>query len=204
MKNIILIIYLLVFFICRSDIYDLQIITKCVENQYLKIKIKNYSKKKLIFYYGVPQSEFKIEDKNGIENIGKVMSIASEEDYLDYQFDYSRKLIDETMKRYKISFQEAVIYLHYKKRYTLILPNISKEVDLPIISRNYTMAYEMDSTKSYFISVKAVFSTVYIPDYIRDSLKSDNTEIIQPKINSNRITVNSTCFFRKYKNLYIK
>lgn len=62
-------------------------------------EIKNNSKK-LIFYYGSPQSQFKIKDKNGVESIGKVTSITS---------------IYETVKRDKISFQEAVIYLHYKK-----------------------------------------------------------------------------------------
>jgi|GEM_PF-6410813 len=203
MKNIIL-VTLLILANLKSDCYDLQIITKNIESQYLKVNIRNNSKKILIFYNGVYQSNFKIIDESGVENIGEITSIASGEDYLDYQFDYSKSLINKTMKNYSITFKDAVIYLHYKKKYTLILPNMSKDVDLPIINRNYKMAYTLNPTKTYFLSIAATFPTEYIPKYVKDSLHSKNMEIITPKIESDKINIDINKFFRRHKNFYMK
>ncbi|WP_079240184.1 hypothetical protein [Chryseobacterium indologenes] len=202
MKNIILIILLAG--TIKSDCYDFQIITKIIENQYLNVNIKNNSKKTLIFYNGDFESILKIVDENGVENIGEITSMFSGEDYLDYQFDYSKNLINKTMKKYSISFHDAVVYLHYRKKYILIMPNMAMDVNLPIVNRNYKMAYKLDSTKSYFLTISTVFSTEYIPKYVKDSLESKNVQIITPKINSNKININMDKFFRKHKHLYMK
>ena len=55
----------------KSDCYELQIITKNIENQYLKVSIKNNSKKTLAFYNGLYQTDFKIIDNDGEENVGE-------------------------------------------------------------------------------------------------------------------------------------
>jgi hypothetical protein len=188
----------------KSDCYEFQIITKNIENQYLKVSIKNNSKKTLAFYNGLYQTDFKIIDNDGEENVGEVTSIYSGEDYLDYQFDYSKSLIDKIMKKYSLSFQEAILYLHYKNQYVLIPPNHTEYIDLPIIHKNITARYKLDSTKSYFLSISTVFSTEYIPKYVKDSLNSKNIEIIIPKINSDKININVNKFFRRHKNLYMK
>lgn len=202
MKNIILIILLAA--TTKSDCCDFQIITKIIENQYLKVNIRNNSKKTLIFYNGDFESILKIVDENGVENIGEIASVFSGEDYLDYQFDYSKNIINKTMKKYSISFHDAVVYLHYRKKYTLIMPNMAMDVNLPIVNRKYKMAYKLDSTKSYFLTISTVFSTEYIPKYVKDSLESKNIQIITPKINSNKIDINIDKFFRKHKHLYMK
>ncbi|MBE4950112.1 hypothetical protein [Chryseobacterium culicis] len=202
MKNIILIILLTA--TIKSECYDFQIITKIIENQYLKVNIKNNSKKTLIFYNGDFESILKITDENGIENTGEITSMFSGEDYLDYQFEYSKSLINKTMKKYSISFHDAVIYLHYRKKYILIMPNMTMDVDLPIVNRKYKMAYKLDSTKSYFLTIATIFSTEYIPKYVKDSLESKNVQIITPKINSNKININIDKFFRKHKHFYMK
>lgn len=204
MKNLTLILLFIIPILRSDNNFDIRIITKSIESKFLKIKLKNKCKKPIIFFYGSPYSEFKIKDENNVENIGKVLSIASEEDYLDYQFDYSENLINKTKQKYKISFQEALIYLHNKENYLFILPNQCKEIDLPILKRNYTSAYSLDSVKSYYLSVNAEFSTEYVPDYIKDSLKSKNILIIEPKISVNKISININKFFRKKDNRYIK
>ncbi|WP_326981915.1 hypothetical protein VUJ46_17005 [Chryseobacterium sp. MYb264] len=203
MKKIALTIFTIIS-ISKSENYNLHIITKSIENQYLKVRIKNNGKKTLIFYSGLFQTDFKIVDHDGKENMGEVTSLYSGEDYLDYQFDYSESLIDNTMKKYSISFREAIEYLHYKNKYILIPSNCAKDVDLPIINNNSTMKYKLDSTKSYFLSASTTFSAEYIPQYVKDSLISENIEIITPKINSCKINVNINKFFRKYKDHYIK
>ncbi|WP_295203517.1 hypothetical protein [uncultured Chryseobacterium sp.] len=203
MKNIIL-LALLINVNLKSDCYSLLILSKNIENQYLKVNIKNKSKKTLIFYNGDYQSNFKIVDDNDKENVGEVTSIYSGEDYLDYQFDYSKNLIDKVMKKYSLSFRDAVLYLHYKDKYILIPPNDARDIDLPIINKNYTTKYKLDSTKAYFMNISASFSTEYIPQYVRDSLNSKNFEIINPKIETDKININIDKFFRKHKNFYIK
>lgn len=187
----------------KSDCYDLRVITKNIENQYLKVSIKNNSKKTLIFYTGDYQSNFKIVDENGIENIGEITSISSGEDYLDYQFDYSKSLINRTMKKYSLSFQDAILYLYYKNKYVLISPNLNEDIDLSIINNNTTTRYKLDSTKSYFLAITATFPIEYIPQYVKDSLNSKNLQIITPKINSDKININVNKFFRRYKNFYM-
>lgn len=49
-----------------------------------------------------------------------------------------------------------------------------------------------------------MFSIVFIPNYIKDSLNSNNVEIIQPKVNSDELEIKSNLFFNKHKNLYIR
>lgn len=203
MKKIILIVSLVLFGI-KSDCYKLSVITENIENQYLKVSIKNNSKKILAFYNGLYQTDFKIIDNNGKENIGEVTSAYSAEDYLDYQFDYSKSLIDKTMKKYSLSFKEAILYLHYKNKYVLIPPNHTKYFNLPIIHKNTTARYKLDSTRSYFLSISTIFSTEYIPEHVKDSLNSKNVEIIIPKINSDKININVDKFFRRHKNVYMK
>ncbi len=188
----------------KSDCYDLQIITKNIDNKYLKVSIKNNSKKTLIFYNGDYQSNFKIVDENGVENIGEITSIYSGEDYLDYQFDYSKSLINRTIKKYSLSFQDAILYLHYKNKYILIPPNQTEDFDLPIINENNTKRYKLDSTKSYFLSITTTFPVEYIPKYVKDSLNSKNVQIITPKIDTDRININIDKFFRKHKKFYMK
>lgn len=195
---------LLMFADSKPDCYDLQIVTKNIESKYLKLSIINNSKKTLIFYDGDYQSTFRIFDETGVENSGEITSIYSGEDYLDYQFDYSKSLINKTMKKYSLSFQNAVIYLHYKNKYILIPPNQTKDVDLPIINENSKTRYKLDSTKSYFLSLTTTFYAGYIPKYIKDSLYSENLQIISPEINTKRIKINTDKFFRKHKNFYMK
>jgi hypothetical protein len=188
----------------KSDCYDLQIISKSIKNNNLKISIKNTSSKKIVFYYGLYQTNFKVTTQNGEENVGETTSIYSGEDYLDYQFDYSKSLVDKTMKKYSISFQEAVIYLHYKNKYVIIPPNYTEQMELSIIKRNSTTKYKLDSTQPYFLSLYTTYSTDFIPKYVRDSLRSKNIEIITPEINANKIRIDINNFFKKHKNYYVK
>lgn len=204
MKKIIITTLLLTLTDLKSNCYDLRVITKNIENEYLKVSIKNNSKKTLIFYTGDYQSNFKIVDENGIENIGEITSIYSGEDYLDYQFEYSKSLINRTMKKYSLSFQDAILYLHYKNKYVLIPPNHNEDIDLPIINNNTTTKYKLDSTKSYFLAITATFPIEYVPKYVKDSLNSKNVEIITPKISSDKIKINVNKFFRRHKALYMK
>lgn len=194
---------LLILFNLKSDCYDLQVVSKSIKNNNLKISIKNTSSKKIVFYYGLYHTNFRITDQNGEENVGETTSIYSGEDYLDYQFDYSKSLIERTMKRYSISFKDVVVYLHYKK-YIIIPPNHTEQMDLSIIKTNTTTRYKLDSTKSYFLSLYTTYSTDFIPKYVRDSLKSKNIEIITPKITADKIRIDINNFFRKRKNYYMK
>ncbi|WP_267405553.1 MULTISPECIES: hypothetical protein [unclassified Chryseobacterium] len=203
MKKIALTLFLIINNL-NSQIYNMNVITKNIEDKHLTVRIKNNSKKTLLLYSGLFETNFKIIDNDGKENIGEVTSIYSGEDSLDYQFDYSKSLINKTMKKYSLSFREAILYLHYKNKYILIPSKCTKDIDLPIITNSNTMEYKLDSTKSYFLSASTTFSAEYIPQYVKDSLMSENIEIITPKINFCKINVNINKFFRKYKDHYIK
>ena len=203
MKNLILSILFIISTV-KSDSYDINVVTKSIIDEKLHIQIKNKSNKPIIFFYGISHSNFKIKDENNLEIIGKTLSMSSEEDYLDFQFDYSKKLIQQVMDRYEISFQEAIIYLHNKKDFIIIPPNKCKELNLPLLIANYTASYDLDSKKSYYISLRTVFPTNYIPNYIKDSLKQKNISLIKAEIVEPKISVDINKFFRKKNNLYIK
>ncbi|MDF2831532.1 hypothetical protein [Chryseobacterium indoltheticum] len=203
MKNLILII-LCIISTLKSDSYDIKVLTKCVVDENLQIEVQNKTEKPIIFFYGISHSYFKIINEDNLESVGKTLSLSSEEDYLDFQFDHSEKLIQQVMDKYKISFQEAVIYLHNKKDFILIPPNKSRELNLPLLTTNYTASYSLDSTKSYYISLKTIFPTNYIPKFVKDSLEKKNISVIKADITEPKIRININKFLRKRNNLYIR
>jgi len=203
MKNLVLII-LFIIPTLKSDSYDIRVLAKCVVDEKLQIEVQNKTEKPIIFFYGISHSYFKIINENNLESVGKTLSLSSEEDYLDFQFDYTEKLIQQVMDRYKISFQEAIIYLHNKKDFIIIPPNKCRELNLPLLTTNYTAAYNLDSTKSYYISLKTIFPTTYIPKYVKDSLEKKNISVIEAEITEPKIRININKFFRKRNNLYIR
>ena len=203
MRNIIL-LFFTTFFLFRSENYEIEILTDTIENKFLKFSVKNVSDSSLIFYYGDHYTDYKILDEENKEVKGKVMTAYSGEDYLEYQFDYSDSLIKKTMNCYDLSLKEAVLYLHYKNKHILISPNQSIVLDLPVITRNFTSAYEIDSTKKIFISLNTNFVNNFLPQKIKDSLRNKNIQVINPVINIKNISINKNKFFRLKKNLFIR
>ncbi|WP_027383293.1 hypothetical protein [Epilithonimonas caeni] len=201
MKNFIL---TSLFSIICPENYKIEVLTNLVNDHYLKINLKNTSNKSIYFFYGHPINVFKIEDDNNNEPTGKVTSISSEEDYLDFQYDYSENFIKNTMSRYKISFQEALIYLHYRHDYVIVPAKQCKTLNLKVLKRNYTTQYKLDSTKTYYLSAEIKFSDVYIPEYVKDSLENNNIEIIKPNIKTEKITIDIKKFFRKKNGYFIR
>ena len=200
MKNVIL---MLLFFTVAPENCRIEVMTKLINDKFLKIKLINSNNEPVYFFYGQSINNFKImDDINEIEP-KNILSISSEEDYLDYQFDFSRSLINKTKKRYSIPFDEAVMYLHYKKNYIIVPANQCKTLDLEVLKRNYTAIYNLDSTKSYYLTAEIKFQNIYIPDFVKDSLQKKNIDIINPNIKIEKIKIDIKKFFRK-KNGYYK
>ena len=158
MKNILLIIFIFLINIIKLCTYDIDILTKNIESKFLKIKLKNTGNKTLIFYYGDYDTQYNILIENNIEITGETKTLSSGEDYLDYQYDYSEALIKRTMKSYNIGFIEAIMYLHYKKEYIVLLPHEEKILDLPIITRGGTTSYTIDPSQIVDLNSISLFS----------------------------------------------
>lgn len=201
MKNYTLIFLLL---IVNPEKYKVDVLTNLINDKNLSIRIKNLSNQPIFFFYGNPINDFKIVDSDNIEPSGKITSIFSVEDYLDYQFDYSDFLIENTMNKYNTTFYETIMYLHYKKNYIIIPANQCKILDLEVLKRNYSTSYQLDSTKSYYLSADIKFSNIYIPNYVKDSLKSKNIELMDVNIKTDKIKIDINKFFRKKNNYYVK
>lgn len=204
MKNILLIIFIFLINIIKLCTYDIDILTKNIESKFLKIKLKNTGNKTLIFYYGDYDTQYNILIENNIEITGETKTLSSGEDYLDYQYDYSEALIKRTMKSYNIGFIEAIMYLHYKKEYIVLLPHEEKILDLPIITRGGRTSYKIDSSQIVYLNSNTIFSDKFIPGKIKDSLKYRKIEIINPAINVKKVKIDISKFFRKSKGSYIR
>ncbi|MBP2617107.1 hypothetical protein [Chryseobacterium jejuense] len=204
MKNIVLNYLILIVIAINPDDFELKILTKRVESKFLKIEMKNNSDIPLIFYYGDYYTEYTVVNQDKVEIPSQPLSIYSGEDYLDYQYDYSSSLIKKTMNNYKLSFKEALMYLHYKNSYKIILPNEAQILDLPIISKNAISSYKIDSTKCIYITSNTTFSNKFLPELIKDSLRKKNILIINPNISLKKMDINISKFFREKENNYIR
>lgn len=199
-----LIIVIFLVNIIKLCTYNIDILTKNIESKFLKIKLKNTGNKPLIFYYGDYTTQYNILTENNIEITGETKTLSSEEDYLDYQYEYSDALIKRTMKSYDIGFVEAIMYLHYQKRHIVLPPYEEKVLELPVISKNSTTSYKIDSSQIVYLNSNIIFSDKFIPDKIKDSLKHRKIEIINPVINLKKVKIDKSKFFRKSKNSYIR
>ncbi len=204
MKNMFLSVVMCIVNIIKLCTHDIDILTKNIDSKFLKIKLKNTGNKALIFYYSDYNTQYSILTDDNAEITGESKTLSSGEDYLDYQYDYSEALIKRTMKSYDIGFIEAILYLHYKNEYIVLLPHEEKILDLPIITRDATTSYKIDSSQIVYLNSTTMFSNKFIPEKIKDSLKDRKIEIINPVIHVKKIKIDKNKFFRKSNDSYIR
>ena len=187
--------FVFIFFI---NLYNAQIKTEIQTIQdpesYIQIKISNSTDKKIIIYDSFLYSDYNIYKSDGDHTIAlESYANGHDVDYGNYQYNFTKQLIEETQITYNLSYENSVYFLQNKKTFIIVEPNTQKDIKLRVFNRA-SIPTGLIEKGSYYIRGKIVFTSDYFPKKFIDCLELEGFTILK-EIEIPKTEININKFF---------
>lgn len=192
--NLILKLLFLYFF----NTYNSQIKTtiQAIQNpqSYIELKITNGTDRKIIIYDSFLYSDYNIYKSDGNRIIAlEYYTSENDLDYGNYQYNFTKQLIEETQIEYNLSYENSVYFLQNKKTSIIVEPNTQKDIKLRVFNRA-SIPTGLIEKGSYYLHGKIVFTSDYFPKKFIDCLEHEGFTILK-EIDIPKTEININKFF---------